>query len=71
MKKNPLNTSLRSATQATDSTRSGCNANSPATPAHSQSRAAGLIPPAALRVARRSTRNNNTAFAAWSSRLVR
>ena len=43
MKKNPLNTSLRSATQATDSTRSGWMANTAATKALRQN-APGHVP---------------------------
>ncbi len=55
-----LNTFLRSATQATDSTLMGCHANNAAT--------IQLRPNQP--VARQSTQNSNTAFRAWKSRLV-
>src|SRR5215831_951807 len=59
--KSVLNTSLRSATQATDSTCRGCNANNPAT------KALGHV----CRVARRNVRKSSTLFAACSSTFVK
>jgi len=61
MKNIPLRTSLRSATHATDSTRSGCHANSAA--------AAALVQRAPESA--RSARKASAAFAAWSRTLVR
>ena len=61
MKNSPLKTSLRSATQATDSTRRGWMAKTAATHALGQS----------APVIRRSTRNRRTAAAACKSTLVR
>ena len=61
MKNSPINMSLRSHTQATDSTRNGWMANTAATNALDHN--APLI--------RRNSRNNSTAFAAWSRILVR
>jgi hypothetical protein len=60
MKKNPARTSLRSLTQATDSTRNGCTANTAAT------KAAGARAPVAFA----SATQNNAAPAACSSALV-
>ena len=61
MKNNPLNTSLRSDTHATDSTCKGWMANSAATKAPGQN-----VP-----VSRRNKRNSSTAFAACRITLVR
>src|SRR5450432_92401 len=59
--KNVLNKSLRSAIHATDSTCSGCTANSAATNALRH----------ALPVMVRRTTNNNAVFAPWSSAFSR
>ena len=61
MKNSPLKTSLRSATQATDSTLRGCTANTAATQALGQS----------APVIRRSASNRSTAAAACKSTLVK
>ena len=60
MKKSPLKTSLRSATQATDSTRSGWMAKIAATHALGQS----------APVIRRSAKSRRTAAAACNTTLV-
>gem|GEM_PF-3964713 len=60
-KKNPLNTSLRSDTQATDSARNGWTANSAATNALRHR----------LPVSCRNTKNSNIALAACHSTLTR
>ena len=60
-KKNVLSTSLRSAIHATDSTWSGCTANSAATNALRQIDA----------VRRRKSRKSNSTLAMWSSKFVR
>ena len=61
MKNNPERTSLRSATQATDSARSGCTAKTRAT------RAEGQL----LRVRASSARKSRAAVSACSTTLVR
>ena len=60
IQKRPLKTSFRSVIQATDSTRSGCRANSAAT--------AQLL--AGAPVVRESQRNSSSAAAVCSSRFV-
>ena len=61
MKKNVLSTSLRSATQATDSTWRGWTANRAATKALRQT----------APVMRRSRKKSRSVLARWNSRLVR
>ena len=61
MKKNALSTSFRSATQATDSTCSGCQANNAATQALRHS----------APVMRLRTRKSSSVLAVCSSRFVR
>src|SRR5437660_191671 len=60
-KKNALNTSLRSETQATDSTCSGCSANRAATSALRHS----------APVIRLRTRNNSRVLVRWNPALAR
>ena len=61
IQKNALNTSLRSAAHATDSTCKGCQANKAATNALRHSAPVSCL----------NQRNSSNVFATWKSRLVR